>query len=189
MNNKIKITEDFIKKYEKMIYTILNKDKFNLLQHEELEDLVQEGRIIIMESFKPGMYDPERGSPSTYIYMRLDSRLGALNTKKKDIMYPRNMKNKFIFSNKNSNEGDNNFEEILYSKSENCEDIDTKVAVREIFSTLTPNRKIIFNEHFVNEKSPSYIKKQLGNNWTTNRVKMEIKKIKNIFIDNINKNM
>lgn len=161
------------------------KNKFNLTQNYAEEDLMQEAFRVMIEGLE-NKWDPNRGSIVTFFWRYLDSRLGAINSKRKDAYDPRNLKNHNGIAD--PREHDDNviskkvvLDNILLDRGELRSSADTDCEVREVFSSMSINKQQITYEHYVSEKPASYIAKKLGKGWSTNRVNMELKKIKKLF--------
>ena len=179
----MKVTNEIVKNYEGLIHKTL-KSKYNLLVHEEYEDLVQEGRRFIIEGLQ-NKYDPKRGSICTFLYLYLGSRFSDLNSKNKDLCSYRNMKKRRdlediygnIFPTWKTRVSVSDFADVSTSSSKTLRN----VQVREAINKLTENRKTILNDFFLLKKKPKEIANNLGDGWTPNRVKWEAGKLKNIF--------
>ena len=182
----MKATAEIIKKYEGMIHFMLRKKQFHLLKYEDYEDLVQQGRLLIIEGLRD-KYQEDRASISTFLYMFLDSRLSSWNKKRSDAYYaynkPKHVNLGFKVCNKTKSalleEDSDVLDNFLFHAGRLTNSIENKIDLKNIFRSLTPNKQIIFEEYYIHEKPIKWIAKRLGSQWTINRVKKEIQNIYN----------
>lgn len=175
-----------MKKYEPMIHKFL-KNKFNLINQEEYEDLVQEGRKIILEGMK-NKYDSKRASVCTFLYLYLESRFFAMNVRKGHVYHPKNIHNRVPFTNQRS------FEDtplpsglVKLDSFLSGEGIDTeyfqnlRLDFQRLYEKMTPHQKVIFHLKYVEGDSSLRIAKKLGYGRTKGEVDRVLKIIDKSF--------
>lgn len=178
---------DATKKYENLIRKVL-KNKFNLLNQESYEDLLQEGKRMILEGLRT-KYDEKRGSVCTFLYLYLNSQFTTLNQKHRYVFYPRRWKERVNFETKPKYTEENNKTSLSYDtfvpeseKNVNVEDKQNfKIDFHRVFSKLSDTRKKIVIARFADRKTTKVIAKELGDGWNRNRVEAELKKIEDFF--------